>query len=84
MFGKSTPAILYMPMDEAQLYFNAEGIAHSIEVLSSTIPMRWARCGPAIEEGGAAPDHHQRLAPAQRHLLFPPCRWGAQRHVHDP
>jgi len=42
-------AILYMPMDEAQLYFNAEGIAHSIEVFVDD-PDAVGEMRPAIEE----------------------------------
>jgi lipoprotein-releasing system permease protein len=58
-------AIIYMPLEEAQLYFNAEGIAHSIEVFVDN-PDR-GRPDAAGDRGGrAAADLHHRLAPAQR------------------
>lgn len=42
-------AIIFMPMEEAQLYFNSEGIAHSIEVFIDD-PDRVSQMRPAIEE----------------------------------
>lgn len=42
-------AIIYMPMEEAQLYFNAEGIAHSIELFVDD-PDAVGQMRPAIEE----------------------------------
>lgn len=42
-------AIIYMPMEESQLYFNAEGIAHSIEVFVDD-PDAVVQMRPAIEE----------------------------------
>jgi lipoprotein-releasing system permease protein len=42
-------AIVFMPMEEAQLYFNADGVAHSIEVFISD-PDDIARMRTAVEE----------------------------------
>jgi lipoprotein-releasing system permease protein len=42
-------AIIFMPMEEAQLYFNSEGIADSVEVFVDD-PDRVAQLRPAIEE----------------------------------
>jgi lipoprotein-releasing system permease protein len=42
-------AIIFMPMEEAQLYFNSEGIAHSIEVFVDD-PDGVGQLRPAIEE----------------------------------
>ena len=42
-------AIIYMPMEESQLYFNADGIAHSIEIFVDD-PDAVGQMRPAIEE----------------------------------
>ncbi len=42
-------AIVFMPMEEAQLFFNAEGVAHSIEVFVDN-PDGVGQLRPAVEE----------------------------------
>jgi lipoprotein-releasing system permease protein len=68
-------SIVYMPFSEAQLYFNMDGRAQTIEIYVDN-PDDVDALKPLV-------DRHGRLAPAQRDVLFS-TSGRAQRHVHDP
>lgn len=73
--------VIFMPLQEAQLYFNQED-RRSRSRYSSTIPTRGCAARPDRGCLGARRLSH-RLAPAQSHL-FLGARGRAQRHVHNP
>ena len=75
-------AFVFMPLTEAQAYFNRNGDVTAIEVYTDD-PDRIAQFREAGHRGRQAADLHDRLAAAQRHLLQrAPGR--AQRDVPDP
>ena len=78
----TTVAIVFMPLPEAQLYFNRAGDVTAIEVYTNN-PDRIDGLPQARHRRSAASDLHDRLAPAQRDVLQ--CAAGrAQRDVSDP
>jgi lipoprotein-releasing system permease protein len=75
-------SVVLMPFAEAQLYFNIENAAQSIEIFLDDPGCR--RCGERQDRGGrAAAGLPVRLATAQPDLLLG-AAGRAQRHVHDP
>ena len=75
-------AFVFMPLPEAQAYFNRAGDVTAIEVYVDK-PDQIDRYPQARHRGRRPADLHDRLAPAQRHLLQ--CAAGrAQRDVPDP
>lgn len=58
-------SVVLMPFAEAQLYFNIENAAQSIEIFS-TIPTPWTRCARQGRGGGAAARLPARLAAANQ------------------
>ena len=48
---------VYMPLAEAQTYFNRDDDVHADRGLSSTIPTSVDECARAIEEAGGPADH---------------------------
>ena len=75
-------AFVFMPLTEAQAYFNRAGDVTAIEVYTDD-PDRIDRFREADHRGRGAADLHDRLAPAQRHLLQR-AAGRAQRDVPDP
>ncbi len=61
-------SLVYMPLTESQAYFNRAGDVTAIEVYIDN-PDRVDRFKDLVTTAAAAPDLHDRLAPAQRHLL---------------
>ena len=75
-------AFVFMPLTEAQAYFNRAGDVTAIEVYTDD-PDHIDRFRKAGDRCRRAADLHGRLAPAQRHVLQ--CASGrAQRDVSDP
>ena len=75
-------AIVFMPLPEAQAYFNRAGDVTAIEVYTDN-PDRVDAYRKAVHDAARAADLHDRLAPAQRHLLQR-AAGRAQRDVPDP
>ena len=75
-------AFVFMPLTEAQAYFNRAGDVTAIEVYTDD-PDRVDRYRALITEAAAPADLHDRLAPAQRHL-FQRAPGRTQRYVFDP
>ena len=73
---------VFLPFEEAQIYFNLEDEASAIEVyLANADTVDVLRT--ADRAGRRAPDPHQRLAGAEPHLLLR-ARGRTQRHVLHP
>ena len=75
-------SFVFMPLSEAQAFFNREGDVTVIEVFLDDAD-RVDEARQAIEAAVGAAGGPDRLAPAQPHLLRRP-RGRAQRHVHHP
>ena len=75
-------AIVFMPMPEAQLYFNRAGDVTAIEVYTDN-PDRIDDFRRLVSAAAQPADLHDRLAPAQRDLLQR-AAGRAQRDVPDP
>ena len=75
-------AFVFMPLTEAQAYFNRNGDVTAIEVYTND-PDKVDRVPAAGERRRPAADLHGRLAPAQRDVLQR-AAGRAQRHVPDP
>ena len=75
-------AFVFMPLTEAQAYFNRNGDVTAIEVYTDN-PDKIARYRQLVTEAAQAPDLHDRLAAAQRHVLQR-AAGRAQRDVPDP
>ena len=75
-------AFVFMPLTEAQAYFNRNGDVTAIEVYTDA-PDKIDNFRQLVSEAAQAPDLHGRLAAAQRDVLQ--CAAGrAQRDVPDP
>ena len=75
-------AFVFMPLTEAQAYFNRNSDVTAIEVYTSD-PDKVVRFRKLVTEAAQTADLHDRLAAAQRDVLQrAPGR--AQRHVPDP
>ena len=61
-------AFVFMPLPEAQAYFNRSGDVTAIEVYT-TNPDRVVRFRELVTQSAGRTDLHCRLAPAQRHVL---------------
>ena len=75
-------AFVFMPLTEAQAYFNRAGDVTAIEVYTDD-PDRIDRYRKLDHRRRGAADLHDRLAPAQRHVLQR-AAGRAQRDVPDP
>ena len=75
-------SVIFMPFSEAQLYFNMDGRAQTIEVFVDR-SRRCRRAARAGRDGDAAPGVHFGLARAQPDILLG-AAGRAQRDVHDP
>ncbi len=75
-------AFVFMPLTEAQAYFNRAGDVTAIEVYTND-PDHIDNFRKAVTDAAGAADLHGRLAPAQRHVLQR-AAGRAQRDVPDP
>ena len=76
-------AFVFMPLPEAQAYFNRDGDVTAIEVYADNPDQIDALSRKLVDRRRAAADLHDRLAPAQRDLLQR-AAGRAQRDVPDP